>query len=68
MYVYWHIILMLYVCVECPEPPTSIFGGGCVETCSDNSDCTNGQICCSNGCGHECMTPAVDPCAVSVRI
>ena len=52
--------------IECPVPPTSIFGGACVEACDSDTDCTNGQICCGNGCGHECMTPVVDPCAVSV--
>ena len=41
--------------------------GACVEACNSDSDCTNGQMCCSNGCGgHECMTPVVDHCAVSV--
>ena len=40
--------------------------GACVEACSSDSECTNGQMCCSNGCGHECMTLVVNPCAVSI--
>ena len=55
-----------YICIECPDPATSIFGGACVEACSSDSDCSDGQLCCSNGCGHECMSP--DPCAVSVIV
>nr|BAC00855.1 chorionic proteinase inhibitor [Pseudaspius hakonensis] len=26
-------------------------------SCADDSDCTNNQKCCSNGCGLQCMTP-----------
>ena len=59
------VCILLYYCIDCP--PHEGFGA-CIETCTDNSDCTNGQICCSNGCGQQCMTPVVDPCAVSVII
>eukprot|EP00927_Polykrikos_kofoidii_P031000 TRINITY_DN26662_c0_g1_i2.p1 TRINITY_DN26662_c0_g1~~TRINITY_DN26662_c0_g1_i2.p1 ORF type:complete len:159 (-),score=28.04 TRINITY_DN26662_c0_g1_i2:70-546(-) len=31
--------------------------GICVEECSGNADCTNDNVCCSNGCGHVCMAP-----------
>ena len=57
----------LYDCttVECPAPGDGF--GTCVEACSSDSNCTNGQLCCSNGCGHECMTPVVNPCAVSIE-
>ena len=40
--------------------------GVCVEACTNDSDCKTGQLCCSNGCGHECMSP-VDRCAVSIE-
>ena len=36
----------------CPEPPGF---GLCVESCSADSPCEDGQLCCSNGCGHTCM-------------
>uniref|UniRef100_A0A3Q0SXY9 WAP four-disulfide core domain 2 n=1 Tax=Amphilophus citrinellus TaxID=61819 RepID=A0A3Q0SXY9_AMPCI len=32
--------------------------GNCAESCSCDSDCSDHEKCCSNGCGHECM-PAV---------
>jgi len=35
--------------------------GVCVEECSRDAQCqAEGKLCCSNGCGHVCMTP-VDP-------
>ena len=46
----------------CP-PASNNTLGTCNEACSGDSDCSDGQLCCSNGCGHECMSP--DPCAVS---
>ncbi|XP_065920033.1 kielin/chordin-like protein [Dysidea avara] len=46
----------------CPEVDPDSFGI-CPEDCSIDSDCTNGQLCCSNGCGHVCMEPVIDPCA-----
>ena len=51
--------------IDCPDPGTGF--GTCITSCTDNSNCTNGQICCSNGCGYQCMTP-VDPCAVRVLV
>uniref|UniRef100_A0A3P8V273 WAP domain-containing protein n=1 Tax=Cynoglossus semilaevis TaxID=244447 RepID=A0A3P8V273_CYNSE len=42
---------------QCPDP--SGFGI-CVEACSSDSDCTGHEKCCSNGCGHVCMTPVKD--------
>ena len=51
--------------VGCPVVDPDSFGI-CPEDCSSDSDCTNGQLCCSNGCGHVCMEPVpTDPCAVS---
>ncbi len=38
-------------CLSCP----STGGGICVLACQNNTDCSNGQICCSNGCGRVCM-------------
>ena len=52
------------VTIECPAPGEGF--GLCEEACNSNSDCSDGQLCCSNGCGHQCMTPVEDPCAVSV--
>mmetsp|Transcript_57529 Transcript_57529/g.106261 ORF Transcript_57529/g.106261 Transcript_57529/m.106261 type:complete len:252 (+) Transcript_57529:101-856(+) len=40
----------------CPSPEGMV--GTCVEACSDHSDCQEGQLCCSNGCGHVCMGSA----------
>ena len=47
---------------RCP-PPTGF--GLCVQGCSSNTDCTNGQICCSNGCGTSCYTPTGTPTTAS---
>ena len=46
----------------CPAPSGDSFGA-CIEACTSNSNCTAGQLCCSNGCGRQCMD---DVCAVSV--
>ena len=54
--------------IECPSPDTGTFGS-CLESCTLHSDCSDGQLCCSNGCGHQCMSPVVtDPCAVSITV
>lgn len=42
--------------LQCPAvPPRTV--GICVELCSGNDDCENGEMCCSNGCGHKCLAP-----------
>ena len=47
--------------LKCPKLPPNTFGI-CVERCSANDDCLKGQLCCSNGCGHECMDGVSDVC------
>jgi len=44
---------------QCPrvEPETA---GVCWEQCSSNADCSDDLKCCSNGCGHVCMTPGIN--------
>uniref|UniRef100_A0A3Q4MBH9 WAP domain-containing protein n=1 Tax=Neolamprologus brichardi TaxID=32507 RepID=A0A3Q4MBH9_NEOBR len=39
----------------CPRPRLNF--GHCAEICSKDRDCPNNEKCCSNGCGHVCMTP-----------
>ena len=45
---------------SCP-PLESDVAGACAEMCSGDSDCENGQKCCSNGCGHSCRDPMSIP-------
>ena len=45
---------------SCP-PLSSDVAGICSEECSSDSDCTNSQRCCSNGCGHTCSDPVRIP-------
>ena len=40
----------------CP-PVDDDMAGTCEERCNNNSDCSAGEMCCSNGCGHVCMAP-----------
>ncbi|KAK6045718.1 WAP-type 'four-disulfide core [Cooperia oncophora] len=40
--------------LECPR----VTGGICTLRCQKDSDCAEKHICCSNGCGRECMLPA----------
>jgi len=40
-------------CVDICPPPKG--AGACAEMCG--TGCMNGQMCCSNGCGHSCMDP-----------
>ena len=37
----------------CPELSDDVIGA-CVEDCNS---CSSDELCCSNGCGHTCMTP-----------
>ncbi|XP_055464213.1 WAP four-disulfide core domain protein 18-like, partial [Psammomys obesus] len=40
----------------CPElSPNTV--GICVENCSGDDSCSEEMKCCSNGCGHVCMSP-----------
>ena len=59
--------LQVHICmvVRYTDCPAAEGIGACIVACSDNSNCANGQLCCSNGCGYQCMTPVIDPCAVS---
>ncbi|CAH3177971.1 unnamed protein product [Porites lobata] len=41
----------------CPKPGRF---GLCVELCGVGGGCSGGKICCFNGCGHQCMSPAVE--------
>ena len=34
-------------------------GGICVQECYEDIDCSNIQLCCSNGCGHTCVMPGI---------
>ena len=43
----------------CPEATGF---GLCAEFCSADTPCPDGQLCCSNGCGHSCMA-GVPPAA-----
>ncbi|XP_035992209.1 perlwapin-like [Fundulus heteroclitus] len=42
----------------CPDIKGKV--GVCAELCSCDSDCRHGEKCCSNGCGHECMSTNPD--------
>ncbi|CAC5412867.1 unnamed protein product [Mytilus coruscus] len=43
---------------KCPTIPIGT-AGSCDEKCSSDDTCAPGQLCCSNGCGHECMGGAL---------
>ena len=49
---------VLYLTGHCPYlcPNT---GGICVEECSNDGDCADDLMCCSNGCGHTCQQPGI---------
>ena len=49
--------ILVSISVSKPDvcPSTNGLIGICVEECSSNADCKQGQTCCSNGCGHTCM-------------
>ncbi|XP_043542001.1 waprin-Phi1-like, partial [Chiloscyllium plagiosum] len=40
---------------SCPAKPTRV--GLCAELCTGDSDCEGNKKCCSNGCGHVCVSP-----------
>uniref|UniRef100_A0A3Q2PMZ4 WAP domain-containing protein n=1 Tax=Fundulus heteroclitus TaxID=8078 RepID=A0A3Q2PMZ4_FUNHE len=53
--------LFLFFCTAqpgCPDIKGKV--GVCAELCSCDSDCRHGEKCCSNGCGHECMSTNPD--------
>ena len=45
-------------------PDVTNLSGTCDERCSSDDECSDGQLCCSNGCGHACMDTVLD-CSVS---
>ena len=47
---------------KCPKIREGSFGA-CSFICSDDDDCQLGQICCSNGCGRDCICPPDQPLA-----
>uniref|UniRef100_A0A0K0DLK1 Thyroglobulin type-1 domain-containing protein n=1 Tax=Angiostrongylus cantonensis TaxID=6313 RepID=A0A0K0DLK1_ANGCA len=49
--------LARYISVQRPDCPRVIVGGVCEFKCESDSDCSAAQICCSNGCGRECVFP-----------
>nr|XP_006822461.1 PREDICTED: neurogenic locus notch homolog protein 1-like [Saccoglossus kowalevskii] len=51
---------------NCPAS-TSVLGGICAEMCNIDQDCPDDQKCCSNGCGHDCMSPVTTGLCESVR-
>ncbi len=53
---------MPYVCITekpgtCPKKLGVAVSGVCADRCSHDSDCPNDEKCCSNRCGHKCMSP-----------
>ncbi len=54
---------MPYVCITekpgvCPKNNLEdAMSGVCDEMCSRDGDCPNDEKCCSNRCGHQCMSP-----------
>lgn len=45
---------------QCPVGKLSEgISGACVESCSNDNDCSAEEKCCSNGCGHTCMPAEV---------
>ena len=40
----------------CPRVDGDVVGT-CAEECEHDIDCSGDGKCCSNGCGHVCMTP-----------
>ena len=45
-------------------PNTTGLLGTCVIKCSNDDECSDGQLCCSNGCGRVCLDPVLN-CSVS---
>ncbi len=42
----------------CPRKNLEVaVSGVCAEMCFDDRDCPKNKKCCSNGCGHQCMSP-----------
>jgi len=55
-------ITVIFHVVVCPDTTGQI--GTCDVRCTDDSNCTMGQLCCSNGCGYACIEPVLS-CTVS---
>ncbi len=41
----------------CPKKLGVAVSGVCADRCSHDGDCPNDEKCCSNRCGHKCMSP-----------
>ena len=44
----------------CPTTSSDTMGT-CSELCSTDDACEDSEMCCSNGCGHACVTPTAVP-------
>uniref|UniRef100_A0A3Q4MBG2 WAP domain-containing protein n=1 Tax=Neolamprologus brichardi TaxID=32507 RepID=A0A3Q4MBG2_NEOBR len=42
-----------------PQHTRHFAHNNCAKFCSDDRDCPFILKCCYNGCGHECMVPAI---------
>lgn len=53
-------LFLLFLSVHEGTCPVGLLGDGisgiCVDSCSSDADCAKDQKCCSNGCGHVCIT------------
>lgn len=45
----------------CPKSDSSDISGTCSESCTADDSCGDGEKCCSNGCGHSCVTASSVP-------
>lgn len=54
------------VALVCPVLSMGTFGI-CVEACT-RGGCPEGQLCCSNGCGHICQKGELYPCSLVVQV
>ncbi len=53
-----HVLCMSATPGVCPRKNLEVaVSGVCAEMCFDDRDCPKNKKCCSNGCGHQCMSP-----------
>ena len=60
------ISFLFHSSAVCPKVPEGVFGI-CSEECGADKKCDDGQLCCSNGCGHVCKKGKLIRCWVMYR-
>uniref|UniRef100_A0A915K7B8 WAP domain-containing protein n=1 Tax=Romanomermis culicivorax TaxID=13658 RepID=A0A915K7B8_ROMCU len=63
------VLIMLPIFINGQCPPADIDSpGSCVALCSGDEECGAGTLCCSNGCGTQCVDPVTNSTVKPIKV